>query len=590
MYFSKIRRYSWVLLITVMTIACKNDEKKTDYNDLKTVLAVVGEDTVFLGDYKNRVLELKQNKPDLESEATRRKILDEMVDYYLMVMDGRDKKLQEHPYVQFQVRTKEDELYYAHAIRNAIVEPSITEDQIKVRYEQLKEQLDVKHIFIGYDKTFDPSLEMAPNQKKIIRFKLAAKSIADSLLGVLKKEPDKFESFIEQFSDDAATKFFDGTIKGLRRGELPNEVGDALFKLQPDELSQSIDDGNGYHIYKIIQKSNDANVLPYEKAKIAIKEQIAKQILLKPDVQIEKNKKEFIEKRLRDGSYSFNQSNAVAWYSKFKKYDIKKPLFEQLTDDELNTILATSLTDTIKIIDIAFALSGNRFNSRITMDQMESGVRNAIAVRLVSRWAKEQKIKLTDREAHFIKRIEGGLIYNKIQPPTPDFKLIEDTSNVRRYYEVNIKNYKMPDSLDLGMIVMNEEAQIRPIADKIKSSKSFEISFDELRKKNPASAVRSGLRPLKEFGNLSARIQELKEGDISDVFIMNDGKYGIVKIYKRTQPSWYSLDKVFAQVKSDYAVSLIKQTRDKWLLSLREKYTPTVNYHSLKDAFEIKLK
>lgn len=140
MYFSKIQMYSWVLLITVMTIACKNDEKKTDLNDLRTVLAVVGEDTVFLGDYKNRVSELKQDKPDLESEIIRRQILDEMVNYYLVVMEGRSQKLQDHPYVRFQVRTKEDEFYFAHAIRNAIVEPSITEDQIKARYEQLKEQ------------------------------------------------------------------------------------------------------------------------------------------------------------------------------------------------------------------------------------------------------------------------------------------------------------------------------------------------------------------------------------------------------------------------------------------------------------------
>lgn len=590
MHLSNLQFYALLILITVGSYACKNEEKKVEPNDLRTVLAVVGEDTIFLGDYKNRITELKQDKPNLESEIVRRKILDDMVAYYLLVMEAKSQKLQDHPYVRFQVRTKEDEFYYAHAIRKAIVEPSITDDQIREHYEQLKEQMDVQHIYIGYDKTFDPSLEMAPNQKKIIRFQLASKFIADSLSEVLKSDPNKFNMFVEQFSDDASTKFFDGYIKGLRHGDLPDEVGDVLFKLQIGELSRPIDGGNGYHIYKVVQKNSDAQVLPYEKVKSAIKERIVQKVLLKPNLQIEQNKKDFTEKLLRDVSYSFIQTEALNWYSKYKNYDTKKTLFEQLTEDEQNAILATSKTDTIRISDVAFALGNNRFNSRLSFSQMESGVRNAMTVRLVSRWAKEQKIELTNREIRFIKRIESGLIYNKVQPPVVDIKITEDTSGVRRFFEKNINNYKIPDSLDLGMIVLKEEAQIRTIAKKIQSSRNFEASFDDLRKENPSYAIRSGLLPEKEFGSLSPRIQELKEGDISDVFIMNDGNYGIVKIYKKTMQRWNSLDKIFNQVKTDYSVSLLKQAREQWLLSLKERYAPVVNYSALRDAFEIKLK
>ncbi|MGM0440967.1 MAG: peptidylprolyl isomerase [Elusimicrobiota bacterium] len=127
-------------------------------------------------------------------------------------------------------------------VRSKISPP--TEDEVKEYYEENKEEMVVpeqvraRHILI---KTGD---ERTENE--------ALKKIED-ILSKVKKEPQNFSEFAEEFSEGPSANM-GGDLGYFAQREMPESFSEAAFNLNIDEVSEPVKTSFGYHIIKVVGK------------------------------------------------------------------------------------------------------------------------------------------------------------------------------------------------------------------------------------------------------------------------------------------------------------------------------------------------
>jgi len=91
--------------------------------------------------------------------------------------------------------------------------------------------------------------------------KLVAKAKAEQVLQKVKKSPEKFAQLAKEFSKDPGSASKGGDLGEFGRGMMVKPFDDAVFKLQPGEISDLVETDYGFHIIKLISIS-PAKVLP----------------------------------------------------------------------------------------------------------------------------------------------------------------------------------------------------------------------------------------------------------------------------------------------------------------------------------------
>ena len=104
----------------------------------------------------------------------------------------------------------------------------------------------------------------------------------------------------QEYSDDTASKVKGGELGFISRGRAPKDLDDAVFSLNPGEVSPSIETSSGYEIVKMEEKTKEV-VPPFENIKgkvieIALNEarkekikEVVEQAMKKADVKVFEN-------------------------------------------------------------------------------------------------------------------------------------------------------------------------------------------------------------------------------------------------------------------------------------------------------------
>jgi parvulin-like peptidyl-prolyl isomerase len=129
------------------------------------------------------------------------------------------------------------------------------------RVELFKQPLQVAvgHILIQIDPKWDASR------------KQAAKKKADQILQDLKKGGD-FRSLAREHSD-GPTRTSGGDLGYIKKGQLDKQLEDVVFSMKTGELSELVETGYGYHIFKVTDRKPET-VLPYDSVKAQIRQQL----------------------------------------------------------------------------------------------------------------------------------------------------------------------------------------------------------------------------------------------------------------------------------------------------------------------------
>jgi len=218
-----------------------------------TVIAVFDDGVKFtMGQYKslyevlrgNQPAMLQERKAFLEQYALMRKLahmaeeekLDQVspgkdiLDYYRLFLLSQAKLNQE---VQSQnVSDEEITKYYAAN---------------KDRYREVK----VKAIYLAFSKAL---ASQASNGKRILTEE-EAKAKAGKLLADIRGGAE-FVKLVRENSDDATSRDKDGdfaTITGTDRDKLPAAVVNVIFALKPGEVSEPVEQPNGFYLFRADQ-------------------------------------------------------------------------------------------------------------------------------------------------------------------------------------------------------------------------------------------------------------------------------------------------------------------------------------------------
>lgn len=151
---------------------------------------------------------------------------------------------------------------------------SITPEQLKSYYDsniarfRTDEQRRASHILIGASKD-------APAAER-----QAAKDKAAKLLEELRKHPDTFADVARKQSQDPGSAEKGGDLGFMGRGALVKPFEDAMYALQPNQLSDVVETDYGYHIIKVTE-IKPSQTRPLEAVKPELEAELRKQLAAK---------------------------------------------------------------------------------------------------------------------------------------------------------------------------------------------------------------------------------------------------------------------------------------------------------------------
>ncbi|MFC2091989.1 peptidylprolyl isomerase [Elusimicrobiota bacterium] len=271
-----------VLTAAVMVYSANNLPVMAD-KVVEKVIARVNKEVILLSEYNNRADQiiaeyeklLTGPDKDKKMQELRSNILDQMIDEKLLVQKAEKEKVRitdaEVDQGMDEIRARfGTEVEFQNEISkqgmsgeafrdnvskqlrvikliNMKVQSKIqppTEDEIKQYYKEHEEemvapeQVRVRHILV---KSQEESTDAAAKKK------------INEIYDKVKKDPDKFSSFAEQYSEGpSAAK--GGDLGFFSRGDMVKEFEDTAFAMEVGQMSKPVKTRFGYHIIKLISK------------------------------------------------------------------------------------------------------------------------------------------------------------------------------------------------------------------------------------------------------------------------------------------------------------------------------------------------
>ena len=136
--------------------------------------------------------------------------------------------------------------------------------QNQARYGQ-SEQRRVSHIL----------REVAPDADQ--QTKDAARAKAQELVDRLKADPSQFGALAAEFSQDPGSASQGGDLGWISKDTLVPEVEDAVFKLEPNTISEVIESPFGYHV-GVVTQVQPASIKPLEQVREEVEAEVLRQM------------------------------------------------------------------------------------------------------------------------------------------------------------------------------------------------------------------------------------------------------------------------------------------------------------------------
>lgn len=205
----------------------------------ESVVLEVGPSKVTLREFENFYTRNSATGDTLSNTpiAERERFLDLLTKYKLKLLDAADRKLNEDPEVQAELRD-----YRASLATTYLIEKEITEPGIRLLYDRKREEIRGRHILLAVKPEATPADTLKAYTK------------AMDLIAKLKAGAD-FDSLALAESEDPTVKSNGGDLYFFTGGQmvLPFEHGAYAMKVN-ETSSTPIRTSFGYHILKITQR------------------------------------------------------------------------------------------------------------------------------------------------------------------------------------------------------------------------------------------------------------------------------------------------------------------------------------------------
>lgn len=224
------------------------------FSDKSSVLVKVNGEAITEDAYQNyrQILQRQQHAAIDDNDQNRRLLLEQMVFNRLMAQEAEHQKLQMEPEVHYTIQLQRDEVLIGAVARNYLKSNPISADDIKKRYQELKQTNEylVDHILVNNEKE------------------------AQEILAKAKSGKSSFAALAAKYSTHDQSRKKGGRIDWINSEFIVPSIYKAADQLKkPGLVNEPVKSKYGWHIVKVV-KVRPAKVPPLE----AIQQEIVGQL------------------------------------------------------------------------------------------------------------------------------------------------------------------------------------------------------------------------------------------------------------------------------------------------------------------------
>ena len=231
---TKYPLYFVMIVVSCLVVALASCSSKK-----KTVLAEVGDEKIYLGDFEDQFLKTV-NSIDSAKKTTldqRKEFLDLLIKFKLKVKDGRERGLLDSPDIQKDLAEYKKSFVSTFLIDKEVIEPNIQD-----LYERRKFELRASHILINLPPTATPEDSVKAYEK--------AKQVIERL-----NNGDDFTTVAKEMSEDQTVQQNGGDLYYFTGGMTVPEFEDVVYGMKVGETTKEpVRTQFGLHIVKLTDK------------------------------------------------------------------------------------------------------------------------------------------------------------------------------------------------------------------------------------------------------------------------------------------------------------------------------------------------
>ena len=240
---------AFVLVSSVGSLGFFGSEKKE-------VLAVVGDKTITVGDFEERVASFPpQVASQLEKKENKIKLLNQMIDEQVLVNEAMRRNYDDKKNFKEELEKQKRGLLVALLLKDEVEEKVSVKDS------------DVKKYYDDNDDKFSER-----EQRSVSHILVQDQDTAKKVVAQLKKGA-KFTALASQYSIDPSGKS-GGSLGYIVKGQLVPSFEIAAFSLRKEgDISDIVKTNFGYHVIRLDEVSRRPAV-PYDQVKDQIKQSL----------------------------------------------------------------------------------------------------------------------------------------------------------------------------------------------------------------------------------------------------------------------------------------------------------------------------
>ena len=219
------------------------------------ILASVNGINITEADVTNAILSMGQRGQSLMNPQGKQMVLEQLINRALLLASAKRELVEMDPEFKAQLAAVKDELLTKFEINRALKNVKVTEAEVKEYFDTHPEQFD-------RGETVNASHILVDSEEKAKEIK------AELASGAL-----TFEEAAKRYST-CPSKDNGGNLGEFGKGQMVKEFEDAAFSLDSGKISDPVKTQFGYHIIKVLSKS-ESSALTFDE----VKEQLTEQLL-----------------------------------------------------------------------------------------------------------------------------------------------------------------------------------------------------------------------------------------------------------------------------------------------------------------------
>lgn len=313
------------------------------------VVARVGDEVITLSEVEELYERYRALYPNVGERELKKSILEELISNRLIVYVAkkdtniaRPSESEVEQALNDRIRILEQQ-YGAENFSNLLKQQGLTKESLKELFrDNIREEIIVQRYI---DKYIRPKIQVTPQEirsfydaykdslKEPDTYRLAhifikvspdsaqeraALNKARSLYNQVKKRTTSFEDVANRYSDDRESASYGGYLGVIPKAFFPPEVQEKLDKLSPGEISEPIRGDYGYHIFKLVNKTENGYELKQILVKVEAKPEewnkaYQKAVSIKNRIEVQKARFEELAKSFSDDEETRELGGDLGW-------------------------------------------------------------------------------------------------------------------------------------------------------------------------------------------------------------------------------------------------------------------------------------